>query len=183
MEAAGAVSVYEVVSRRWYVNSADLTDYWRPAWRSETLPAISPGAGVQVLTNWEGILPIEGTIIVVEDDDTLRAVMTEILTDIGARCSAFVTADDALMHMLSATGTNVLVVADHGVPGQIKGAEFLSMVAQRWPGLPSILTSGYELEASLIPEGTIYLQKPWSIDVLVIAIAELLQPGLPVRRS
>lgn len=138
---------------------------------------------MQVLTSWDGILPIEGAVIVVEDDDTLRSVMTEIFTDTGARCIAFVTADDALMHMLSAADTNALVVADHGVPGQIKGAEFLSMVAQRWPGLPSILTSGYELGAYVVLEGTVYLQKPWSIDVLVIAIAELLQPGVPVRRS
>lgn len=135
-----------------------------------------------MLTNWEGVLPIEDSVIVVEDDDILRTVMTEILTDIGAHHVAFVTADDALIHMLTNPGTAALVIADHGVPGQIRGAEFLSMVAQRWPGLPSILTSGYELEAALVPESTVYLQKPWSIDVLVIAIAELLQPGIPVRR-
>ncbi|SDJ52836.1 response regulator [Pseudomonas abietaniphila] len=157
-------------------------DYWRPSARSETIPATNWGAGKQVLTNWEGILPIEGSIVVVEDDDILRTVMTEILTDIGAHYVAFVTADDALIHMLKNADGTALVIADHGVPGQIRGAEFLSMVAQRWPGLPSILTSGYELDASLVPEKTVYLQKPWSIDVLVIAIAELLQPGIPVRR-
>lgn len=135
-----------------------------------------------MLANWEGMLPIEAPVIVVEDDDTLRAVITEILVDIGACCIAFGTADDALMHMLSTPNDHALVVADHGVPGQIKGAEFLSMVAQRWPGLPSILTSGYELEGAIVPEGAVYLQKPWSMDVLVSAIAELIQPGVPVRR-
>jgi FixJ family two-component response regulator len=66
--------------------------------------------------------PIEGTITVVADDDTLRTVMTEILMDIGARCTAFVSADDALIHMLSTSDKDSLVVADQGVPGQIKGA-------------------------------------------------------------
>lgn len=136
-----------------------------------------------MLTEWKGVLPIEGVIIVVEDDDTLRAIMAEILEDIGAASQSFCTADEALIHMLTTTDKLALVVADYGVPGQLNGAEFLSMVAQRWPGLPLILTSGYELEASVLPKDVIYLQKPWPIDALVVAIAEQLQPGVEVGRT
>lgn len=136
-----------------------------------------------VIENWEGILPLKGDVIVVEDDDLLRSVITEVLIDIGSTFYAFSTADDALMHMLSAKTGCALVVADHGVPGQIKGTEFVNLVCQKWPGTAAILTSGYELDASSVPAGTIYLQKPWSIDMLVLAVAELLQPGVPVRRT
>lgn len=135
-----------------------------------------------VIAAWEGILPINGRVIVVEDDQTLRMLMTEILADLGASSLAFNTADDALMHMLSSSDECVLVVADHGVPGQIQGAEFVAMVAEKWPQTAAILTSGYELDASAVPTGAVYLQKPWSIDLLIIALAELLQPGVPVRR-
>lgn len=127
-------------------------------------------------------MPIDGIVIVVEDDGLLCTLMTEIIIDLGAQCRAFPTADDALMHMLAGADDLALVIADHGVPGQIQGAEFLHMVVQRWPSLPVILTSGYEMEASTAPEGAIYLQKPWSIDTLVLAVAELLQPGIPVRK-
>jgi DNA-binding NtrC family response regulator len=139
-------------------------------------------AGTHVLTEWKGVLPIEGVIIVVEDDDTLRTIMTEILGDIGATTQSFCTADEALIYMLTTTNDLALVVADYGVPGQINGAEFLNLVAQRWPGLPSILTSGYELDASVIPQDVVYLQKPWPIDALVIAVAEQLQPGIEAKR-
>lgn len=135
-----------------------------------------------LIANWEGLLPIVGDVVVVEDDEILRALMIDILDDIGASSQAFGSADDALMHMLSGRDKCVMVIADHGVPGQIKGTEFASMVAQKWPGTPTILTSGYELDASTVPAGVIYLQKPWSVDLLVLAIAELLQPGVPVRR-
>lgn len=43
-----------------------------------------------------------------------------------------------------------LIVVDHGVPGGIKGMEFISMAHERWPGLPAILTSGYQLDASQV---------------------------------
>lgn len=135
-----------------------------------------------MLTNWEGFLPIEGVVIIVEDDDMLRALLIQIIKDLGAAHHAFASADEALMHMLAKPEDFALVVTDHGVPGQIKGAEYLHMVAQRWPQLPTILTSGYELEASVVPEGTLYIQKPWTIDNLVIALASLLQPGVPVQR-
>ena len=46
--------------------------------------------------NWEGLLPISGIVLVIEDDPTLRILMTDILTEIGAQSLAFETADDAL---------------------------------------------------------------------------------------
>ena len=50
--------------------------------------------------NWEGMLPIEGTLIVVEDDPTLRTLMTDILVEIGTQSLAFATADDAMTYFL-----------------------------------------------------------------------------------
>lgn len=39
--------------------------------------------------DWEGTLPIEGKVIVIEDDPTLRSLMTDILSEIGAKSLAF----------------------------------------------------------------------------------------------
>lgn len=133
--------------------------------------------------NWEGVLPIQGEVIIVEDDLTLQSIMTEILTDLGANTVAFETADDALTHLLEVRGQCLLVVADHGVPGQIQGTEFVEMVRGRWPHIAAILTSGYLICQSAVPAGTIYLLKPWSLDDLVVAVAGLLQPGVAINKT
>lgn len=132
--------------------------------------------------NWEGLLPIRGEVIVIEDDPTLLSLMTDIMDEIGAKTVPFATADDALTYLLEAHSECALVVADHGVPGQVQGIEFIEMVTGRWPHIAAILTSGYLIEASAIPAQTVYLHKPWSLDEMVVAVAELLQPGNPISK-
>ncbi|WP_191632879.1 hypothetical protein [Pseudomonas fluorescens] len=43
--------------------------------------------------NWQGLLPIQGEIIVIEDDPTLRLLMVDIVAEIGAKAAAFDTAE------------------------------------------------------------------------------------------
>ncbi|VVO91743.1 hypothetical protein PS850_02387 [Pseudomonas fluorescens] len=132
--------------------------------------------------NWEGILPIQGEIIVIEDDPTLRSLMVDIVAEIGAKAVAFETADDALTYLLEAHDQCRLVIADHSVPGQIQGIEFIEMVKGRWPYIAAILTSGYLIDPATVPPSTIYLHKPWSLDDLVISVASLLQPDHPISK-
>lgn len=133
--------------------------------------------------NWEGILPIQGEVVVVEDDPTLRSLMVDIVAEIGAKALAFETADDALTHLLQSHEQCRLVIADHGVPGQIQGIEFIEMVRSRWPSISAILTSGYLIDPETVPASTIYLHKPWSLDDLVIAVTSLLQPDHPIHKT
>jgi DNA-binding NtrC family response regulator len=136
-----------------------------------------------VNVNWEGILPIQGEVVVVEDDPTLRSLMVDIVAEIGAKALAFETADDALTHLLQSHEQCRLVIADHGVPGQIQGIEFIEMVRSRWPSISAILTSGYLIDPETVPASTIYLHKPWSLDDLVIAVTSLLQPDHPIHKT
>lgn len=135
---------------------------------------------LQVKVNWERILPITGEVIIVEDDSTLRSLMIDIIGEIGGNALAFENADKALAHLLKAHEECSLVIADHGVPGRIQGAEFIEMVKSRWPEIPAILTSGYEIAPEQVPKSAIYLHKPWSLDDLAIAVASLLQPDFSV---
>lgn len=132
--------------------------------------------------NWDGMLPIRGEVLVIEDDPTLQSLMTDIMAEIGAKTVSFSTADDALTYLLEAHGDCALVIADHGVPGQIQGIEFIEMVKGKWPHICAILTSGYLIEPTAVPAGTIYLHKPWSLDEMVVAVARLLQPANPVSK-
>jgi len=129
------------------------------------------------------MLPIEGTLIVVEDDPTLRTLMTDILVEIGAQSLAFETADDALTYLLQNPFHCPLVIVDQALPGQIQGIEFIEMIQSRRPWTGSILTSGYLIDPSDLPAHTIYLHKPWSLDDLVTAVASILQPGTPIFKT
>ena len=133
--------------------------------------------------NWEGILPIQGEIIVIEDDPTLRTLMVDIVAEIGVKAVAFETADDALNYLLDAHDRCRLVIADQAVPGQMQGIEFIEMVRGKWPYIAAILTSGYLIDPTTVPPSTTYLHKPWSLDDLVIAVASLLQPDHLIRKS
>lgn len=132
--------------------------------------------------NWAGLLPFAGNVIVIEDDSTLRMLMTDILKEIGAQSLAFESADEALTYLLESQSPCPLVVVDHALPGQIQGAEFIEMVREKWPSTGAILMSGYLLEAATIPHFARYLQKPWSLDEFVVAVAQVLQPECPLRK-
>lgn len=55
---------------------------------SKTL-AITALRKLSVNVNWEGLLPIQGEIIVVEDDPTLQMLMVDIVSEIGANARQF----------------------------------------------------------------------------------------------
>lgn len=132
---------------------------------------------------WEKLSLVNGWVVVIEDDPTLRILMVDILTEIGLRSVDFETADDALIYLLSMPDGCPLVIADHGLPGQLQGAEFIEMVKEKWPSTATILTSGYGLDPSLVPSSTTYLEKPWSLNDLVMAVADQLQPGRPLGKT
>ncbi|MFL1495601.1 response regulator [Pseudomonas antarctica] len=132
--------------------------------------------------NWQGLLPIAEKVVVIEDDSTLRMLMTDILKEIGAQCSAFESADDALVYLLETNVPHPLLVVDQALPGQIQGVEFIEMVKRKWPTTGAILMSGYLLESAILPPLTKYLQKPWSLDEFVVAVSEVLQPDTPLSR-
>ena len=128
------------------------------------------------------MLPIAGQVVVVEDDPTLQALMVDILEEVGGKAVAFGTADDALTYLLQSSEHCSLVIVDQGLPGQIQGTEFIELVKGKWPSVAAILVSGYQIEPATVPETTVYLHKPWSLDDMVTAVASLLQPAHPVQK-
>jgi len=121
-------------------------------------------------------------VFVVEDDPLLLGLMIDILSEIGLRSQAFDSADGVLIPMLSTPRTYPLVIADHGLPGKLKGSDFIAVVNARWPSTATILTSGYSLDPTIMPSSTTYLEKPWSMDELVTAVANSLHTDPPFRK-
>lgn len=119
---------------------------------------------------------IDGEILIIEDDSTLRTLTQQIVEEIGARTVAFETADQALVYLLQSRLPCCLAIVDYGVPGQINGMGFIRMVRGKWPSTKTILMSGYEFMRETVPSPTVYLQKPWSVEELINVLTYLLQP-------
>jgi CheY-like chemotaxis protein len=81
-------------------------------------------------------------IVVVEDDDAIRELLHEILTDEGYTVTSYAHASSAVFAALQAEPPNLLICDLH-VPGPMTGAELLRLVAidARTRRIPIILCS------------------------------------------
>lgn len=120
------------------------------------------------------------SVVVVEDDSLLRSLMVEAIRDLGFEVSEFSNADDALIHIIKASGVTDLVVADLTVPGQLDGMELAEMLGDRYPSIPFILTTGYIDVGRSLCARVNFLAKPWSIvelSGLVLSVMSKLSPA------
>ena len=103
------------------------------------------------------------SIMIVEDDSTLRELMFELFSD-RYRCFAAASAEAALAQ-LNSEGFNV-VLTDISMSG-MSGLELLGQVKQRWPQTTVIVVSGIrdkEYAEGLVKMGAFeYLVKPFEI--------------------
>lgn len=114
------------------------------------------------------------TVLVVEDDDTLRFLVCEALMMLEMRVIECPNADRALELLQRAHQFN-LVLTDIRMPGQLDGLELARLIWQHWPDLPVILTSGHmSLATDRLPEQAMFMAKPWSLEQLHSAVLDRL---------
>ena len=106
-----------------------------------------------------------GTVLVVEDEDAVRAVVAEALREQG--CRVLEAGDgSAGLHMLNSRERIDLLVTDVGLPG-LNGRQ-LAAARVRRPGLPVLLITGYAGGAveEALPAGMEVIGKPFALDAL-----------------
>ncbi|CAM8620029.1 type II toxin-antitoxin system ParD family antitoxin [Sphingobium sp.] len=116
--------------------------------------------------------PIRGgseTVLVVEDDDAVRATVVEMLNDLGYGVLKAVDASSALSVIESGIQIDMLFT-DVVMPGRLKSAELARMARERQPDIAVLFTSGYT-ENSIVHGGRLdagveLLSKPYSRDAL-----------------
>lgn len=100
------------------------------------------------------------TILVVEDDATLRMLVVDDLSMLEAHVIACRCADDALQVLQRQTPIN-LVLTDIRMPGHLDGLDLATLIWQQWPKLPVILTSGHrQLSVDQLPAHATFMAKP-----------------------
>jgi signal transduction histidine kinase/ActR/RegA family two-component response regulator len=128
-----------------------------------------------------------GQILLVEDDDEVAALVSEMLEQLGYTVTRAASAAAALGAL--ADGRSIdLIFSDIMMPGGMNGVELAREVKRRRSDIPVLLTSGYSEAAARDAHiaGVQILAKPYHIDELAAALhaARLsLQPGKESKRS
>ena len=116
------------------------------------------------------------TVLVAEDEAMVRGIMARTLRDCGY--NVLEAADGrAALEILEAQGGDVsLIVADVVMP-DLGGREMAARLAERWPEVPVLFTSGYTgmdvVRRGLLDEGHEFLQKPLAPEALARKVREM----------
>ncbi len=115
------------------------------------------------------------TILVIEDDPSMRQVLELFLEQMGYRVLAEGEGRRALQRLTELPAPPDLVITDLSLPG-MDGLEILAAVRQSHPGLPVVLMTGFQSESVCCdspyqPEAV--LQKPMRLEELKRAIMQL----------
>jgi signal transduction histidine kinase len=109
-------------------------------------------------------------ILVVDDDEEVRSLLREALTEMGHGVTDAASGPDALT-LLQGDRPD-LMLADFAMPG-MNGAELAAAARKIWPNLPVIFASGFadiaQVKAAVGPDAAI-IRKPFSLDRLAAAI-------------
>ncbi|HYC33337.1 MAG TPA: CHASE3 domain-containing protein [Gemmatimonadales bacterium] len=113
-------------------------------------------------------------ILLVEDDDTVRAMAARVLSEEGYVVTAVADGRAALDALAEAGGRVDLVVTDIIMPN-LGGRRLRSIVAERYPRMPVLFMSGYSGEM-LLDDGErdapAFLAKPFTADQLLQRVRE-----------
>jgi PAS domain S-box-containing protein len=147
------------------------------------LPRTAEGAVAADVTTTE-LPPPRGseTIMLVEDEEALRALCVRILSRNGYHVLQARSGADALRVMEGYTATIHLVVTDVVMP-ELGGRELAAVLQAERPGLPILYMSGYTddevLRRGVLVSETAFLQKPFSASELLRSVRSLLDSRPP----
>jgi len=117
------------------------------------------------------------TILLVEDDDTVRALTRRLLAARGHTVLLASRGDEALELAERHGGRIHLLVTDVVMPG-MSGRELADQIVVRLPGIKVLFLSGYTDDAivrhGVLEPGVAFLQKPFSADALARKVREVL---------
>jgi len=119
----------------------------------------------------------EEVVLVAEDEPMVRTIVARALRGCGYAVIEAGNGHQAVELLEQVEGRVSLIVADVVMP-DMGGREMAGLVAQRWPRIPVLFTSGYTgldvVRRGLLDEGSEFLQKPLEPETLARKVRELL---------
>jgi two-component system, cell cycle sensor histidine kinase and response regulator CckA len=171
----GLATVYGIVKQSggfvWVDSEVDRGsrfDIYLPEVRSSETKMSKPSLAEQCSGGLE-------TILLVEDEDALRAATGEFMQSLGYTVLTASDGAEAMRICEAHSGSIDLILTDLVMPG-ITGTELVEMVHSNHPEIRVIYMSGYtDRRIDLDPE-VILLQKPFQLSVLAAKLREVLRP-------
>lgn len=121
------------------------------------------------------------TVLLVDDDSTLRELAQLALAESGLRVIQAHSADQA-WSILASAQTVDLVLSDVSMPGSMNGVELAARIPSLRENLPVVLMSG-DWQAGLnAPSEVTFLPKPFDLGQMVRAVERSLA-GRPARAA
>ncbi len=119
---------------------------------------------------------LSGRILVVDDEEIIRVLLTEILTEEGYQVTCAVDGRQAVDLLKS--NRYDLVITDMVMPG-LNGLEVLQAAFRIDPEYPVIMITGYpsvEMAVKLVNLGAAdYITKPFNVDLIKVTVAKVLE--------
>ncbi len=135
-------------------------------------------ASQSALTGTDVLEPVIGrTVLLVDDESTIRMLAAEVLEDLGYRVLQSESGSDGL-EALSTAGHVDLLLTDVGLPGGINGRQLADAARVARPDLKVLFITGYAESAILshghLDPGMHVLTKPFTMNALSNRVSELL---------
>lgn len=147
------------------------------ATRNELQPALVVSDPAPATVS-EGVPVPAATILLVEDEECVRNVTREVLESDGYRVLEAEDAIDGIRLCELHRGSVDLVLTDVVMPG-MNGREMAKRLVDRHPQVKVVFMSGYTdnpvLRNAFADYNTVYLQKPFTVQVLRSKVREVLQ--------
>ncbi|MGJ7547649.1 response regulator [Pseudomonas alloputida] len=123
---------------------------------------------------------LTASVLLVEDEPALRELITMLLEDLGASVTALATADEGIAALNLQPWS--LVITDVRTPGIATGLHLAWIASKEMPDTAIIVSSGYHPEINeALPEGSQFLQKPWSLERFIECVSAHLMPDVDQR--
>jgi len=123
------------------------------------------------------------SILVVEDDEQVRMLVTVVLEDLGYQVEVVGDADAAIPLLASARPIDLLIT-DVGLPG-LNGRQLAEIARQSRPVLPVLFMTGYaekaQERAAFLETGMAMIAKPFLLDEFSAAVRKALADGQETR--
>jgi len=122
-------------------------------------------------------------IVVVEDNETMRDGLVEVLTLFGYKVESFERAETALHHLQ--TQTPDILVSDYKLPG-ITGLDLLEKMKSRYPEVAVVLITAFgsiELAVQAMQKGAAdFITKPFSADEIGVKVERIIEQQVARKR-
>lgn len=161
-------------------NVGTTMEVWLPVTQAPVAEDAEPIDGPLEADSGEHASPL--TVLVVEDEPTVRRLMARVLERDGFRVRTAASGREALDHWGDYAGVVDLVLTDVVMPGGVSGTQLGRELRNRHPNLPIVYTSGYDpdydpSDVSMVP-GENFVPKPATADQLLAVIRrQLVGPG------